>query len=371
MFEYTLRDEHSIKCIIAKGRIDALSFPEIQNIFDELILAGDRILLVDMTSVNYVSSAGLRIFISTQKELKKVQGEIILCAITEQVFEIFRMSGLTKIFRIIANTGEIPELLRKDTAERKIITRDIGNISFEYIEEKSKKGALFVIGLQDKLENSSYTEEDAIAVKPAEMQFGCGLAALGHVYDEFKDLFGESMTVNNNFFFYPAVKHPSVDFVLNAHRDPGITCYVDCQPLRKVSLSFFHLPMVFINEVSLSLLFVVGPHGNRRHDSYPVYLNCRILRNVILTWSQGEARGQFENIKGYVFSLFFPVQKVFLHHAAIRYGTLSRSIRLIISMNFLAIAMVALFPPLAFLSFKYFNRRTGSFVMSIQVLSTR
>ncbi len=223
MFEYTLRDEHSIKCIIAKGRIDALSFPEIQNIFDELILAGDRILLVDMTSVNYVSSAGLRIFISTQKELKKVQGEIILCAITEQVFEIFRMSGLTKIFRIIANTGEIPELLRKDTAERKIITRDIGNISFEYIEEKSKKGVLFVMGSQDKLENSSYTEEDAIAVKPAEMQFGCGLAALGHAYDEFKDLFGESMTVNNNFFFYPAVKHPSVDFVLNAYRDPGLT----------------------------------------------------------------------------------------------------------------------------------------------------
>jgi anti-anti-sigma factor len=218
MFGYTLRDEHSIKCIIAKGRIDALSSQEIQNIFDELILAGERILLVDMTFVNYVSSAGLRIFISTQKELKKVQGEIILCA-----FEIFRMSGLTKIFRIIANTGEVPELLRKDRVERKIITRDIGDISFEYIEEKANKGVLFAVGSQDKLVDSAYTKEDVIAVKPAEMQFGCGLAALGHAYDEFKDLFGESMTVNNNFFFYPAVKHPSVDFVLNVHRDPGIT----------------------------------------------------------------------------------------------------------------------------------------------------
>ena len=223
MFEYTLKDENSIKCIIAKGRIDALSSPEIQKIFDELILAGERIFIVDMASVNYVSSAGLRIFISTQKELKKVQGEIILSAITEQVFEIFRMSGLTKIFRIITNIGEVPELLRTNQTEREIITRDFGDISIEYIEEKTKKGLLFAIGSQDKLGNSAYTKEDVIAVKPTEMQFGCGLAALGHTYDEFKDLFGESMVVKNNFFFYPAVKHPSVDFVINAHKDPGIT----------------------------------------------------------------------------------------------------------------------------------------------------
>ena len=72
MFEYTFTIKDSLKFITAKGRIDAMSSSEIQETFDKLILAGERVLLVDMTAVNYVSSAGLRVFITTQKVLKKV-----------------------------------------------------------------------------------------------------------------------------------------------------------------------------------------------------------------------------------------------------------------------------------------------------------
>ncbi len=72
MFEYTITDEGSVKCICARGRLDAMSAQDMQKAFDRLILAGERILLVDMESVNYVSSAGLRVFLSSQKQLKKV-----------------------------------------------------------------------------------------------------------------------------------------------------------------------------------------------------------------------------------------------------------------------------------------------------------
>lgn len=223
MFDYTLRDESSIKCISMKGRIDSLSAAGIQKVFEDLILAGHRRLLVDMASVNYVSSAGLRVFISAQKELKKVQGEIILSEVAEQVFEIFRMSGFTQFFRIITGPDEIKELLRPHREDAKVIKRDVGDISLEYIEREAMKGSLISVGSQDKTESSSFTEDDVVAVKPSEMQFGCGLAALGDSWDEYKCLFGESMVVNNSFFFYPAIKRSSVDFVINAARDPGIT----------------------------------------------------------------------------------------------------------------------------------------------------
>jgi anti-anti-sigma factor len=223
VFEYTLRDESSIKCITMKGRIDGLSSAGIQKIFDELILAGHRALLVDMTSVNYVSSAGLRVFMSAQKELKKVRGEIILSGIADQVFEIFKMSGFTQFFRIIKAPGEISQLFQSGPEETGVTAKHIGEILIEYVERRVKRGSLISVGSQNKTETSSFTEGDVIAVKPSEMQFGCGLAALGDVWEEYKNLFGESMVVNNSFFFYPAVKHSSVDFVINAHRDPGIT----------------------------------------------------------------------------------------------------------------------------------------------------
>ncbi len=222
MFECTITEENSIKRIAPKGRVDALSSPDLQRTFDELILAGERIFLVDMTSVHYVSSAGLRIFIAAQKELKKVGGEIVLLGIPGAVLEVFKMSGLTGFFRIVANQREVPESLWKDSAGTGVITREIDGISIEYVGKEERRGTLFVIGSQDKTESASYTAEDVIQVKAGEMRFGCGLAALGDLYHEYKNLFGESMVIDGTFFFYPAVKQPSVDFLLNASQDPAI-----------------------------------------------------------------------------------------------------------------------------------------------------
>jgi anti-anti-sigma factor len=208
---------------MAKGRIDALSSSDIKKLFDDLVLSGERILIVDMTAVHYVSSAGLRIFIATQKELKKVGGEIILSGLTEPVLEVFNMSGLVRLFRTVNDKKNIPSLLRKDSGQDRISNREIGSIAIKSIETDAGKGSLFMVGSQDRAADSSYTERDVVAVKPADMKFGCGLAALGNDYDEYCHLFGESMVINNTFFFYPAVKHPSVDFLINAHQNPGMT----------------------------------------------------------------------------------------------------------------------------------------------------
>jgi anti-anti-sigma factor len=223
MFESRITKENDMTCIVAEGRIDALSSAIIKRIFDDLILAGERILLVDMTSVHYVSSAGLRIFISAQKELKKVGGEIIFFGFTDPVFEVFKMSGFTKLFRIVTDKADIPALLEKETdaVEAKICEMD--GMTLQYIEREAALGSLFTVGSQDRTGDSSYTQHDVVAVKPADMTFGCGLAALGDSYDEYSHLFGESMVINNTFFFYPALKRSSVDFLINADQNPGMT----------------------------------------------------------------------------------------------------------------------------------------------------
>ncbi len=223
MFACTITEANTIKCIAAEGRIDALSSADIQKVFDELILAGERTLLVDMTSVNYVSSAGLRIFIFTQKELKKVGGEILLLGMAPSVAEVFRMSGLTGLFRIIRERGEIDALLDKGAAGRNVVTREVAGVLLEYAESAPQRGSLFVIGSPDKTETSSYGEKDVVPVKAAAIQSGCGFATLGEAYEEYKTFFGEAMVVNGSFFFYPAVPYPSVDFLINARRDSGLT----------------------------------------------------------------------------------------------------------------------------------------------------
>jgi anti-anti-sigma factor len=223
MFEYRITDEYSLKCIAASGRIDGLSSSEIQGALDDLILGGARTLLFDMAGVHYVSSAGLRVFISTQKTLRKVGGEIILVSMTAPVFEIFKMSGLVSVFPMAASKEEIPGLLRGDGGPTQRTACEMEGIAIEYVEKESAKGSLLIIGAQDRTAESAYREKDVVAVEPARMQFGCGLAALGDVYEEYKFLFGESIVINNSFFFYPAVKHPSVDFLINANENRDTT----------------------------------------------------------------------------------------------------------------------------------------------------
>jgi anti-anti-sigma factor len=224
MFEYNITDEAEFKLIAAKGRIDALSAPEIQKIFNNLVLEGSRVLLVDLSSVHYISSAGLRIFIGTQKELKKVGGEIILAGVGQPVMEIFNVSGFTALFRFVTDRKEAAALLAKgDTEAKALLGREAGNVSLTYLETDAPPGGLFVISSQDKMESASYTAADVVTVNASRMSFGCGLAAIGDNFDEYKNLFGEAFVIQHNFFFYPAVKQPAVDFVLNAHRDPKTT----------------------------------------------------------------------------------------------------------------------------------------------------
>jgi hypothetical protein len=54
-------------------------------------------------------------------------------------------------------------------------------------------------------------------------QFGTGLAALGDRYEDYGNLFGESVIINRNFFYYPAIKHTAVDFITNSYAYGDLT----------------------------------------------------------------------------------------------------------------------------------------------------
>ncbi len=223
MLEYTITEEPSCKRITARGRIDALCATEIQNVFNALILEGARVLLADLSAVHYISSAGLRIFISTQKQLKKVGGEICLTGLSPQVLDVFKVSGFDQLFRIVSGPAGIAASAGAsgDTAAPRRIQSN--GIAIEHIETDACPGRLFLIGKTDKMESAAYTEADVVAVPTSEIRSGCGLAALGDSFEDYASLFGEAMVIHHNFFYYPAVRHPSVDFLLNAHANPAAT----------------------------------------------------------------------------------------------------------------------------------------------------
>jgi len=67
---------------------------------NQLIMGGNAKLVVNLDKLNYISSAGLRVFLVSNKLIKKNNGSLRLCNLNDTVKEVFEISGFHMIFEI-------------------------------------------------------------------------------------------------------------------------------------------------------------------------------------------------------------------------------------------------------------------------------
>ena len=85
--------------LAVEGRIDTITSQELDKEITEELGNFDS-LIIDFTDLEYISSAGLRVLIATQKKLKADNIPFIIRNVNDTVGEIFRMSGFDKILKI-------------------------------------------------------------------------------------------------------------------------------------------------------------------------------------------------------------------------------------------------------------------------------
>lgn len=86
-------------CTLAiEGKIDTLTAPELEKEV-KAKLPGCEKMIFDFSSVEYISSAGLRVLVFTQQELAN-KGEVVLKGLNADVAKIMTMTGLNNILKI-------------------------------------------------------------------------------------------------------------------------------------------------------------------------------------------------------------------------------------------------------------------------------
>lgn len=80
-------------------RIDTITAPDFENEINDEMGNFDS-LIIDFANLEYISSAGLRVLISTQKKLKGEGIPMVIKNVNDTINEIFRMSGFDKILKI-------------------------------------------------------------------------------------------------------------------------------------------------------------------------------------------------------------------------------------------------------------------------------
>ncbi len=195
------------------GRIDSITSPEIEQKLNELLSTGIRTVLIELSEVNYISSAGLRVFLTIQKQLVKASGEIIFIGIGKNIYEIFDLGGFAQLFKFFDSL----ELFNNSSIHGDSVEEilEIGKIKFviKKISEQ-KKDTLVTFGEPSKVQKAEFTEDDIIILNQEKIKFGTGLASFGESFNDIKDYFGESLILNNSLYFYPAIKNSAVDYIL-------------------------------------------------------------------------------------------------------------------------------------------------------------
>jgi len=94
-----------IAVLALKGSIDAATAPQVSEVVQGQIANQHINLVVDMSGVEYTSSAGLRVLLSAVKETRAQGGDLRLAGVQPDVMKVLNLSGFTNILKTFAEVN--------------------------------------------------------------------------------------------------------------------------------------------------------------------------------------------------------------------------------------------------------------------------
>jgi len=100
MMEFAQQQSGEVLIVRLTGRLDSSAAPGAEQDFAGVLGGGSPHIAIDLSDLEYISSAGLRVLLIVAKKVQQAKGKIALCGLTPNVREIFAISGFDAIFSI-------------------------------------------------------------------------------------------------------------------------------------------------------------------------------------------------------------------------------------------------------------------------------
>ncbi|KUO63298.1 anti-anti-sigma factor [bacterium BRH_c32] len=105
-FNVNLRGVGSVSVIDVKGYLDAHTAPELENMFSKLITDKQFKVVVNFDQLNYISSAGLGVFMAFVEQMRDNQGDIKFSNMNDSVYNIFDLLGFPVLYEFYKDEKE-------------------------------------------------------------------------------------------------------------------------------------------------------------------------------------------------------------------------------------------------------------------------
>jgi anti-sigma B factor antagonist len=98
-------EENGIGTARLEGSLDGKTAPEVREQLKPFLAAHDKLIL-DLTKVDYLSSAGLRLLLLLYRELSARKGKLVLLGVSEDIRTVMSHTGFLNFFTLAGSEEE-------------------------------------------------------------------------------------------------------------------------------------------------------------------------------------------------------------------------------------------------------------------------
>jgi anti-anti-sigma factor len=195
--ELTRIDQSDAVEIRASGRLDEHWAGHLSEGLDAVIRTGSHRIRLNLSSVSYISSAGIRVLVTFSKQLGELGGSFEVIEPSPMVRKVLDLTRLTPMLMGVTLAGA-PE------APRSSIERlECENSVYEIHERVAAGFDCRIIGDPDHLSAGGYRKEHARATPFDRNSVGLGLGAFGSDFEDCSDRYGEFLAAGGTAIYLP------------------------------------------------------------------------------------------------------------------------------------------------------------------------
>lgn len=94
----TFKEENNVFVMYFAGRLDTAAAPQVEQETAPLMNCTGQDIILDCTELEYISSSGLRIFLSILKNAKPKGSHVYIRGLSDDLQQVFSMTGFTNLF---------------------------------------------------------------------------------------------------------------------------------------------------------------------------------------------------------------------------------------------------------------------------------
>ncbi|NIV43167.1 MAG: anti-sigma factor antagonist [Candidatus Dadabacteria bacterium] len=197
--EISRKQQDGFELLVLDGRLDAYWADHLESEISGCIREGHYKIMLDMSSVSYLSSAGIRVLLQSYKKLNQINGLLILVNISNSVKSVLELSGVHTLLKP-TNLKDTP----RQEAEPKVRRLQTEQAHYEiFSESNSNKLTCEVSGSTDFIRNNKINPDTDLSLEISDDCYSLGIGAFGDNYEDCKNRFGEYLAVAGGVTYLP------------------------------------------------------------------------------------------------------------------------------------------------------------------------